>query len=135
MKHSSVNGSPRRWILVVDDEQAIQQMLQSALERPGWDVRTFDGAEQALAGIDSSASPPSLLVCDVIMPRVDGMELTRRVLARVPGIKIVIISGRLSDASWWPADMRDHPFLEKPFALGDLIAAVENILPEYSSTE
>jgi DNA-binding NtrC family response regulator len=128
-------SSPTRWILVVDDEPVIQQMVHATLDRPGWTVRTVGSAQQALDLVKVTATPPSLLICDVIMPRIDGTELTRRLLGTFPELKVIIISGHLSDASWWPEDLRDHPFLAKPFPLKDLISAVENSLPEFSPTE
>ena len=65
-----------------------------------------------------------------MMPRIDGLELTRRMLTRVPKLKVILISGHLTDLSWWPTDMREHRFLSKPFSNGDLVTAVQEALAD-----
>jgi two-component system cell cycle sensor histidine kinase/response regulator CckA len=124
-------GASERWILVVDDEPAIQNVLQLSLTRPGWEVRVAGSAAQALATIESSPTPPSLLISDVLMPGLDGLELTRRILARVPDIKVIITSGHLTDSSWWPNDLREHCFLPKPFSSRELFAAVQDAFSDF----
>ena len=94
------------WILLVDDEPAILQLVDTVLSSQGRVVRVAKNAEAASAAIDAEATPPALLICDVLMPGVDGLELTRRLVARLPGLKVIFISGHLEDISWWPAD---HP--------------------------
>ena len=52
------------------------------------------------------------------------MELTRRMLAKIPKLKVILISGHLMDLSWWPTDLREICFLTKPFSNDQLIQAV-----------
>ena len=113
---------------MVDDEPAMRMLLETILESQGWRVRVANGAEEAMAAIKAAARPPSLAVCDVLMPEVDGLALARRMRARIPGLNVMFISGHLTDMSWWPADLRDHRFLAKPFDAGQLIAAVRDAL-------
>jgi DNA-binding NtrC family response regulator len=127
----NVGGASERWILVVDDEPEIQHVLELTLTRPGWVVRVAGGAEEAFGALDAASTPPSLLISDVLMPGLDGLELTRRILARVPNIKVIITSGHLTDSSWWPSDLRDHCFLPKPFSSHDLFAAVQEALGDF----
>jgi FixJ family two-component response regulator len=62
------------------------------------------------------------------MEGMDGLELTRRLLARIPKLKAIIVSAHLTDVAWWPEDLRGHPFLGKPFKNEQLVAAVRTAL-------
>jgi DNA-binding NtrC family response regulator len=112
------------WILAVDDDTSMLSLVETVLGAQGWLVRVADGAEEALHIIKQAANPPFLVICDVLMPRMDGLELVRRLCARIPGLKVIFISGRLTDVSWWPDDLQDRRFLEKPFENAQLVAAV-----------
>ena len=68
------------------------------------------------------------------MPRVDGLELVRRMCARIRGLNVIFISGHLTDVSWWPADLRDHRFLAKPFDNAAIIGAVKDAMTETRSS-
>jgi DNA-binding NtrC family response regulator len=91
-------------------------------------VVVADGAESANARIASARTPPALLICDVIMGKTDGLELTRRLLAQIPRLKAIVISAHLAEESWWPADLRACPFLPKPFRNEQLVEAVRAAL-------
>jgi DNA-binding NtrC family response regulator len=125
---SSQGQPPARWILVVDDEPAMRSLIEIVLQGQGWNVRTAGGAEEAMDTIRASSEPPAVVVCDVLMPGVDGLELTRRMCARVPGLSVIFISGHLTDVSWWPSDLREHRFLAKPFENVFLVDAVRDAL-------
>jgi diguanylate cyclase (GGDEF)-like protein len=66
-------------VLVVDDDPDKRLLLQVALQMAGWEVRTADDGEAGLAAVDSYQ--PDLIITDVMMPRMDGYELVRRVRA------------------------------------------------------
>jgi CheY-like chemotaxis protein len=83
-----------------------------------------------MAAIDDATSPPALLICDVLMPGLDGLELTRRILARIPRLKVIFISGHLTDVSWWPPDLRGHSFVAKPFTVDQLASVVTEVMGE-----
>jgi DNA-binding NtrC family response regulator len=119
-------ATPARWILLVDDEPAMRQLIETVLDTQNWTVRVADGAAAAMATISSAATPPTLMICDVLMPGVDGLELTRRMLAKLPKLKVILISGHLMEASWWPTDLREIRFLTKPFSNDQLIQAVKD---------
>ncbi len=109
----------------MDDEPAMRSLIETVLETQNWAVRAVPGAAAALAMISSAATPPTLMICDVMMPGVDGLELTRRMLAKLPTLKVILISGHLVEASWWPTDLREVRFLTKPFSNDQLIQAVK----------
>lgn len=114
------------WILVVDDEPSMRQLINVVLKAAGWTVVLAEGAAEALEAIKTSTTIPSVVICDVLMPRVDGLELVRRLCARIPNLNVIFISGHLTDVSWWPTDLREHRFLAKPFENRQLVAAVSD---------
>jgi DNA-binding NtrC family response regulator len=119
---------------VVDDEPSMRQLIELVLKKEGWTVRVASGAEEALDAVKAADRPPSLVICDVLMPRVDGLELMRRMCGRLPGLDVIFISGHLSDVSWWPTDLREHRFLAKPFENAQLVAAVGEALNDGSGS-
>ena len=122
---ASSASSSARWILLVDDEPAMRQLIETVLDSQSWVVRVADGATAAMATVSSASTPPTLMICDVLMPGIDGLELTRRMLAKIPKLKVILISGHLMDLSWWPTDLREICFLTKPFSNDQLIQAVK----------
>jgi DNA-binding NtrC family response regulator len=116
------------WILVVDDESSMRMLIGIILQSMGWTIQVANGGEEAMAALKAAARPPSLVICDVLMPGIDGLELVRRICARIPGLNVIFISGHLTDVSWWPTDLRDHRFLAKPFDNAQFIAVVREAL-------
>jgi two-component system cell cycle sensor histidine kinase/response regulator CckA len=116
------------WILVVDDDHMVRQLMQTVLESEGYGVKCADGATNAVKVVADSVNPPALMVCDVLMPKVDGLELTRRMLAKVPDLKVILISGHLDDAAWFPGDISKLRLLRKPFKNAELITAIKEAL-------
>jgi two-component system, cell cycle sensor histidine kinase and response regulator CckA len=133
---SATSSSPSpaatsKWILLVDDEPAILQLLETVLSEQGRVVRVAKNAEDATAAVDSAPTPPVLLICDVLMPGVDGLEMARRLVARLPLLKVIFISGHLEDISWWPADLCEYRFVGKPFTNEQLSQVVTEVLADH----
>jgi CheY-like chemotaxis protein len=104
-------------ILVVDDERFIVELIADVLEDEGYSVdRAFDGA-QAVRVINQSR--PDLVIADIMMPNVDGLELLDHVQHRPDPIPVVLMSAVRA-----PRDL-NTPFLPKPFDIRDLLAMVE----------
>ena len=68
-------------ILVVDDDQAVREALRRALTMQGYDVSLAADGEEALASPAANPAAADLLIVDVLMPRLDGIEVTRRLRA------------------------------------------------------
>lgn len=130
---SSLPAPLTRWILVVDDEPTVGKLIEEILIRSKLTVRLTDGAAAALALVASAPTAPSLMITDVLMPGIDGLNLTRQMLARLPGLKVILMSGHLSDSAWWPEDLSGLRFLKKPFAYDELILAVTEALADSAS--
>jgi CheY-like chemotaxis protein len=115
---SAVTGQS---VLVVDDERYIVDLLTDLLESEGYDVRrAYDGLT-ALEEVAKAA--PDLVITDVMMPRLDGLTLIRRLRQHNINLPIVLMSAAVTD----PAQL-NVPFVAKPFDIDDLLAVVARAL-------
>ncbi|NYI99319.1 two-component system response regulator MprA [Nocardioides thalensis] len=114
-------------VLVVDDDRAVRESLRRSLEFNGYDVQlAADGAE-ALAGIGSLN--PDVVVMDVMMPRLDGLEATRALRAAGNDVPVIVLTAR--DAVGDRVEGLDagaDDYLTKPFALQELLARLRALL-------
>jgi two-component system alkaline phosphatase synthesis response regulator PhoP/two-component system response regulator VicR len=119
-------------ILAVDDERHIVRLIQVNLERAGYQVSTaFDGNE-ALKKVE--ADKPDLIVLDVMMPRMDGFEVLKRLQANpeTREIPIVMLTAKAQDADvfrGWSSGV--SAYLTKPFNPLELVTFVRRILSGY----
>ena len=111
-----------RSILVVDDEPAVRELIEAVLEDDGHVVR---GAGDGLAAMAEVArDPPDLIVCDLLMPRLDGRSLVARLREAGVGIPVVIVSAVPRAA----AGLAVSDVVAKPFDLDHLRGAVARTL-------
>lgn len=118
-------------ILLVEDEEAVRAFSARVLRNKGYDVLEAGSGESALEILEDQADAIDLLVTDVVMPRVDGPTLVRRVRKRRPDLKVIFISGYTEDAfrKRLGEDTGIH-FLAKPFSLKQLAAKVKEVISE-----
>ena len=118
---------PKPRVLVVDDDKAVRESLRRSLEFNGYDVSmACDGAE-ALAGIAVAA--PDIVVMDVMMPRLDGIEATKALRKAGNDVPIIVLTAR--DAVGDRVEGLDagaDDYLTKPFALQELLARLRALL-------
>jgi CheY-like chemotaxis protein len=117
--------SGRIVVLVVDDEPSIRAWIARALERAGIDAVVAADGRQALRLIADDQVRPTVLLTDLEMPAMGGVELAARIHALRPGIRIVMMTGDPGRA----AAARDRgpmvaAVLDKPILIADLVAAV-----------
>lgn len=116
-----------RRIILAEDDESMRGFLERALTRAGYDVVSFNNGVEALERLKEE--PFTLLLTDIVMPRMDGIELARRASELDPDLKIMFITGfaavTLSTSSEAPNDAR---VLSKPFHLKDLVDEVEQLL-------
>ena len=114
-------------ILVVDDEAAVRSAIRRALTYDGYEVDVaVDGAD----ALDvMGATPPDALIVDVLMPRVDGLELCRRLREAGDRTPILILTARhLVSDRVAGLDAGADDYLVKPFALEELLARIRALL-------
>ncbi len=114
-------------MLVVDDDKAVRESLRRSLEFNGYDVRLASDGAEALAGIGSMG--PDVVVMDVMMPRLDGLEATRALRSAGNDVPIIVLTAR--DAVGDRVEGLDagaDDYLTKPFALAELLARLRALL-------
>ncbi len=113
-------------ILVADDEPPIRRALTTALRGHGYDVETAEDGEDALARLATWA--PDALVLDLVMPKVDGLEVLRQ--ARTwSAMPIIVLSARGHEADKVTAlDLGADDYLTKPFGIDELLARLRAVL-------
>ncbi|MBC7293979.1 MAG: response regulator [Thermoleophilia bacterium] len=124
-----VNASRlRRRVLVVEDEESVRAYVARVLTRAGYEVVEAAKAGQVAQVNALWPTGPDLLVTDLVMPGLSGLELAREMRRRFPGLPVVFMSGYsdrdLGELAQEPAVV----FLQKPFVAHDLLRVVEELL-------
>ncbi len=114
-------------VLVVDDDQAVRESLRRSLEFNGYEVAMAADGAQALAGVGTSN--PDVVIMDVMMPKLDGIEATKALRAAGNDVPILVLTAR--DAVGDRVEGLDagaDDYLTKPFALAELLARLRALL-------
>ncbi len=114
-------------VLVADDEQVIANTLAIILNQAGFEARAVYSGEKAVEALDSFC--PDMLISDVIMTGMTGIEAAIRTRAQVPGCKILLFSGQAATADLLErARSQGHEFeiLAKPVHPSDLLAKLRS---------
>ena len=117
-------------VLLVDDDEAMRELVRLQLEREGYDVQEASSADEGLAAIESRK--PELVLLDVMMPHVDGWEMLRRIQERhgAGAIPVLMFSGQVDDAAQrQAASSGASGFVGKGFDLDDLVEQAKSIVP------
>ena len=118
---------PMNRILLAEDDNDMRRFLAKALNNAGYEVVSFDNGRSAYERLREE--PFTLLLTDIVMPEMDGIELARRASELDPDLKIMFITGfaavALNPDSQAPKDAK---VLSKPFHLKDLVREVEKML-------
>jgi two-component system, cell cycle sensor histidine kinase and response regulator CckA len=125
---------PDRKILIVDDEAAIRSLLSCAVSGPGVTVFEADSGQQALS-LAAKQAPFELVITDVLMPGMDGIDLARKLADSHYAQRFLFISGYCDQNTMTQrtAGLATTGFLAKPFAIPDLLTAVQRLLDEGQS--
>jgi len=116
-------------ILFVDDDDAVRTIAVSVLETAGYSVTSAESGAQALAMVPSMPVAPRLVITDVVMPGLGGVETARRLTEHFPGIRVLYTSGYTENAMLRQGLLQESvDFLPKPFAAVDLLRLVRRIL-------
>jgi len=117
-------------VLIVDDDERVREYVRVNLEMEGYTVREAASADEGLGVLEEVS--PDLILLDVMMPKVDGWEMLRRVQERhgVGAIPVVMFSGKVNERSAEEATARGaQGFVGKPFDPQQLIEHAKQLLP------
>ncbi|HEY2685044.1 MAG TPA: response regulator [Steroidobacteraceae bacterium] len=127
-------------VLIVDDELDVRDAVKRVLERAGYTVEAVESASEALESLRHTNV--DVVITDIIMPKVNGVEAIHEIRASFPRVKIIAISGggnfgitayqpsAITTTAYLAAAERAgaHLILTKPFESSDLVRAVESVL-------
>ena len=119
-------GGPET-IMLVEDDDAVAALMERVLTRAGYEVIRFRNGKEALTQADEQSF--DLLVTDVVMPQLGGIELAHELRSRRPDLPVLFISGYTNTALAGEVDAGETPdLLQKPFAPRELLRRVRNTL-------
>jgi len=127
---ASASGIGRgRTVLVVDDEPTIIEVIRRALHGAGYTVVAAGDGREALRIVFDSTSTPAIVITDIEMPEMTGIELSARLSAARPGLPVILMSGSRARVSAAEAH-RDviRAVILKPFTTPELLAVVDGVL-------
>ena len=130
----STSADTRQRVLVVDDDKAVRESLRRSLEYNGYDVVLASDGAEALASIGTAR--PDVVVMDVMMPRLGGLETTRALRAAGHDLPVLVLTARdaVGDRVEGLAAGADD-YLTKPFALAELLARLRALLRRVTPAE
>jgi signal transduction histidine kinase len=118
-------------ILVVEDEEGVRRGVQRILRHAGYTVLVAADPAQALSVAEDYSATIDVLLTDVVMPMMSGVELATRIRSLRPTAKVLYMSGHARDTLNSEGDVRPVEFLQKPFTRQTLIEKVEVLLSEH----
>jgi DNA-binding NtrC family response regulator len=116
-------------ILIVEDEPAVRRLTSQLLQRSGYETLEAEDGKEALALLSTAATLIGLVLTDIRMPNLNGLELERLVRERWAAIPVLLMSGEVTRE--WVVEVVHDPtvcLLRKPFTVYDLLEAVQNTL-------
>src|SRR5512142_2924835 len=129
----SSSRSKRMRILIVEDEPAMVAGLRDNFEYEGYDVIS---AEDGVAGLERAfADEPDLMVLDVMMPRMSGLEVCKQVKAKRPSLPIIMLTARGQEIDKVVGlELGADDYVTKPFSVRELMARVKAVLRRASAS-
>ena len=112
-------------ILLAEDDTSMREYLQRALQRVGYDVQSVGCGTEAVPLLQKDRY--DLLLTDIVMPEMDGIELAQKASAMDPDIRVMFITGFAAVALQSGRTAPEAKMLSKPFHMKDLVAEVDRI--------
>ena len=111
-------------ILLAEDDDSLRGFLTRALERAGYEVTSCADGDEAAAALDQTWD---LLLTDIVMPGMDGIEVARLAADKHPGLRIMFITGFAAVTLRAEENVPQAKLLSKPFHLKDLVREVDSL--------
>ena len=124
-RYATPNGVDNIRILLAEDEEAMRAYLKRALENAGYEVVDVDRGTAAMPLLESEHF--DLLLTDIVMPEMDGIELAQHCASIAPDTKVMFITGFAAVTLKAGQKAPDAKILSKPFHLRDLVMEVDRI--------
>ncbi len=123
---NEISGTP--CILAVDDEKMIRDLIKAAMDFAGYQCLTAEGGEEALKIMETT--DVDIVITDIMMPRIDGMELTLLIRKKY-NADVIVMTGFLEDYTYEETiDRGASDFIQKPVSINELIVRVKRLLRE-----
>lgn len=121
-------------ILVVDDEASVVEVVRLYLERDGYQVAVAHDGATALNQVDTFE--PDLIVLDVMLPEIDGLEILRRLRKQEKEVAIILLTARTQETDRiFGLELGADDYVTKPFSPAELVARVKAVLRRTGVTE
>jgi two-component system, OmpR family, response regulator MprA len=122
-------------ILVVDDERAVRESLQRALELEGYEIELAADGREALVRLENGEPQPDAVILDVLMPVIDGLEVCRRLRRSGNRVPVLMLTARDEIENRVAGlDAGADDYVPKPFALEELVARIRALLRRATGT-
>jgi two-component system cell cycle sensor histidine kinase/response regulator CckA len=128
-KANGGDGKGQGVILLAEDEPSVRQLTERMLSSQGYTLWTAARGDEALEIVEAKGQPPDLLLTDVVMPGMTGVELALALKDRYPSVRVLLMSGYMGGSD---DDLQGFPLLWKPFTLDGLTQTVRQVLDEQS---
>ena len=128
-----MNATPNQRILLAEDDDAMRVYLERALVNAGYAVHAVDRGTEALPLLKETGY--DLLLSDIVMPEMDGIELAQRCNEISPDTKVMFITGFAAVTLKASREQPNAKVLSKPFHLRDLVLEVERVLDDRISAQ
>jgi CheY-like chemotaxis protein len=116
-------------VLVVEDEPALRRLISVSLEKRGYTVLAAEDGTEAIRILENNPGEINLVVTDIMMPKLNGLELRKKAILRQPEMRFLFISGYAEDTIGQTAHLpKDAGYLEKPFLPIELAHKVRALL-------
>ncbi len=130
---SAPPASPSETVLLVEDAEALREMVQEILEAEGYRVIAAEDAERALDVAAAHEGPIALVITDVVMPGLSGPAAAERLKVLRPDIRVLFMSGYTDEAIGRQGVIgRETHFIQKPFSADALLRKVREVLDQRS---
>ncbi|MFC1524187.1 response regulator [Thermodesulfobacteriota bacterium] len=122
-------------ILVVDDDDNIRELLQRLFQEDGWHCQAAESGSAALQVLEQS-SPFDLMITDIVMEGMNGIELTRQVQEKYPSLPVIVMTGFTEDYNYDEAVKAGAAdFVKKPFTMREIMVRIHRVLRDQQTVE
>ena len=115
-------------IFVVDDKEVLVQFAEAVLQSAGYQVRSFTDPKETLKAILQADTKPILLITDYDMGEMNGVQLIQAVHTDCPGLKVILLSGTVTEDFIKASPVKVNRFMAKPYQPPKLISIVAEVL-------